>query len=322
MTTQDNTTQYICARCRVSFGRTIAHFPRHGVRNGVQLLSPYCKKCTSLKNKEAREKKKKDKACVDDIALPFKKCKDCLLFFPHTEHFFKFVKDLKRGQNYFVKRCNKCRKTLRRVENLSIEEQEKKNKQSKRWRDKNPEKTKIYQRTNFEKQPEAIREKRRVSAQRFRKMFPEKARASVKRSLDNHPETKKRGHQKRKALVKGLPFFWEKYHEKFAITYWHACCAYCGQQPGLWHWIVFDHFIALSNPLSPGTVAMNMIPACHAKPNAPYGSACCNTSKRAKDPIAWLTAKLGPRKAKAKLKEIALFFEAACAYAVSEQQAS
>src|SRR4030095_13167308 len=71
-----------------------------------------------------------------------------------------------------------------------------------------------------------------------------------------------------------------------------------------------DHWIPLADPASPGTVPWNMLPLCHWKKNtknsshAPY----CNASKGAKDPVVWLTEKLGPRKAKAKLKEIETFF--------------
>ena len=52
----------------------------------------------------------------------------------------------------------------------------------------------------------------------------------------------------------------------------------------------------------PGTIPTNIVLLCH-------GISGCNTRKRDQDPIEWLNKQLGPRKAKAKLKEIEAYFD-------------
>lgn len=91
----------------------------------------------------------------------------------------------------------------------------------------------------------------------------------------------------------------------FATDYWNNRCCICGRQfKDLFgeHTLAFDHWIPLSNPDSLGTVPHNMLPMCH-------GVGGCNNSKGAKDPLEWLTDKLGKRKAKQKLKEIEAYFD-------------
>lgn len=46
---------------------------------------------------------------------------------------------------------------------------------------------------------------------------------------------------------------------------------------------------------------------------------CSTNEKFTKDPVQWLTTKLGPRKAKQKLAEIEAYFKAAALFAASHQ---
>jgi hypothetical protein len=87
----------------------------------------------------------------------------------------------------------------------------------------------------------------------------------------------------------------------FALEYWHYGCAVCGQKEGFWWKLEADHWIPLSDEQSPGTVATNIVPLCG-------GITGCNQNKHATEPQKWLILRLGPIKARRKLKEILTFF--------------
>lgn len=84
-----------------------------------------------------------------------------------------------------------------------------------------------------------------------------------------------------------------------ALAYFGGC-AYCGNPPGLLRQtrITMDHFIAESDPKSPGTVATNLVPCC--------GS--CNSSKHTADPYKWTWWRFGPQKSRQTLDRIEAYF--------------
>lgn len=88
---------------------------------------------------------------------------------------------------------------------------------------------------------------------------------------------------------------WER-----ALTYWDHRCAVCERPRGLWHTLAQDHWIPLTDANCPGTTAENILPLCH-------GEGGCNNSKGKKDPLEWLRAKLGTRRAKQKLYDIKVY---------------
>jgi DNA-directed RNA polymerase subunit RPC12/RpoP len=92
------------------------------------------------------------------------------------------------------------------------------------------------------------------------------------------------------------PTDWER-----CLEYWGHRCAICGRPRGLWHTLAQDHWIPLTHPDCPGTVATNILPLCH-------GEGGCNNSKGKKEPVAWLRARLGSRRARGKLQEIRAYF--------------
>jgi len=243
------------------------------------------------------------------------------LFFPGTkDYFFKRGND-KKGY-YLTKRCVACYNKTRVVSNLTEENRVKRNKSSKKWRDKNPGKVKVYAEKSRAKNPERLKEQNRAAAAKFRKLNPEKARRFIKNSLAKHPNTIKICRARRKARKNELPFLWNDKVENFARTYWKGLCAYCGNPPGLWHIIAMDHFIPITHEGCLGTVPKNMIPACNVKKGSPADIVACNQSKRNLKAETWLVKRFGLRKAKAKLKEIAAFFEAAHLFAESHKKAS
>jgi hypothetical protein len=87
-----------------------------------------------------------------------------------------------------------------------------------------------------------------------------------------------------------------------AVEYWALACAVCERPRGLWHTLSQDHWVPLTHPNCPGTIATNMLPLC-------YGADGCNNSKGKKDPNDWLIEKLGKRKGKKKLRQIQTYFD-------------
>src|SRR5262249_12560740 len=99
---------------------------------------------------------------------------------------------------------------------------------------------------------------------------------------------------RRRARRLGLPATFTMAQQTFMSQYWGYACAVCGRQEGFQWIIADDHWISLTAPDCPGTVAHNIIPLCH-------GQDCCNNSKSDREPMTWLIDKLGRRKARAKL---------------------
>ncbi len=101
---------------------------------------------------------------------------------------------------------------------------------------------------------------------------------------------------------RSLPNDYPAAERRRAMDYWKGACAICGRPAGLWHTVVLDHWIPLSHPDCPGTIATNMIPMCH-------GNDGCNNHKHAKAPEQFLIQTMGKRKARKKLEEIEYFFK-------------
>lgn len=106
---------------------------------------------------------------------------------------------------------------------------------------------------------------------------------------------------RRRARKRDLPDTLTPTQWQHALDYFNGCCAVCGRPPGLFHTLAADHWIPLSSPDCPGTVAMNMIPLCH-------GQSGCNNSKGDKPAQQWLEQGYGKRKARQILAHIEDFF--------------
>jgi hypothetical protein len=131
------------------------------------------------------------------------------------------------------------------------------------------------------------------------------------RTLLQKREIARLAYHRHQARKRALPDDLDAKAVAFMWQYWQFACAICGREAGgLFHVLALDHWIPLANPACPGTVAWNILPLCHAKRGVPLFSRApyCNNSKAAQDPLAWLTTTLGPRKAKAKLREIETYF--------------
>lgn len=144
----------------------------------------------------------------------------------------------------------------------------------------------------------------------YRAQKPEKVRAAQARWHTKNPEARKVLYHRRLARKQELPNTLTAQEWQTALNYFGGGCAYCGKTEDFWTQVVPDHWIALSDSRAdnPGTVATNIIPACHARKGVPTGEPCCNNSKGNKDPAAWLIEKFGKRKAKQISARIEAYF--------------
>ena len=132
---------------------------------------------------------------------------------------------------------------------------------------------------------------------------PDARRAVARKYVKAHPERMRANTHRRLARKRALPVLWSAADEQAMLAYWHHACAACGNQDGFQWKISADHWIALADPASPGSVPWNMVPLC-------FGVGGCNNSKGARDPHVWLTARFGARKAKAILERIETYLRA------------
>ena len=98
-----------------------------------------------------------------------------------------------------------------------------------------------------------------------------------------------------------LPDTWTKEQLAFMLNYWKHACAVCGNPKGLFWTLAHDHWIPISSPDCPGTIATNMIPLCH-------GDGGCNNSKQDADPHTWLLRRFEDKKSAKIEKAIATYF--------------
>lgn len=105
---------------------------------------------------------------------------------------------------------------------------------------------------------------------------------------------------RRKARKLGLPDTFTAEQRLFMLQYWGYACAICGNQEGFVWTLADDHWVPISHPACPGTVATNMIPLCH-------GQGGCNNAKHDTDPHTWLLQRFDPRKVARIEKAIATY---------------
>jgi hypothetical protein len=223
-----------------------------------------------------------------------KRCTKCGLWHPDTAIFFFTHKD-KTSQP-----CRACE--VERVRRYEIEHPDKAREAKRRWAINNPEKIRKSQNQWAINNPE----KRRRSSRRYAANNRDKIKETSHRYYLKHPDVYTTATQRRNARKRQLPHTFSTKDWRACVAYFNGCCAVCGKPTGLWHTLARDHWIPLSDPSCPGTVAVNIVPLCHAMRDGEEG---CNNSKLNRDPVEWLTEKLGPRKAKCKLAEIRAYFD-------------
>lgn len=231
---------------------------------------------------------------------PTKICTKCGKEKPATTNHFHRQK---RGLYGLRSKCKDCVSETDRERYWN--DPEKARSRVKDYRQRYPEKVAAYNLAYRLADPVAHIER----ATKWNKENPDKKRVANRRYNRRHPDRGRR-HQKavtgrRKARKLNLPDNFTTNDWENCLDYWGGCCAYCGRPPGLWHTLAMDHFIALSSPDCPGTIPINIVPACHSRRD---GEGDCNRGKHNKPPEQWLIAKFGERKAKKILKRIHAYF--------------
>ena len=166
-----------------------------------------------------------------------------------------------------------------------------------RGRQKNPEKRQAYSRAYRLANLEQCRAANRT----YRLEHQEQLRASRKKYYGKYPMSALLGNIRRRARKRSLPDTFSKDDLHFMLTYWHHACAVCGNQRGFFWTLQNDHWIPITDPRCPGTIATNMVPLCG-------GEGGCNNSKNKYDPHTWLMRRYGARKASVIEQRITTYF--------------
>lgn len=263
---------------------------------------------------------------MDAMQVPEKRCTKCGEYFPATAEYFYRNGARRDGLDTW---CRACRRENARTWYAANTQRAREN--SHAWyianadrerarartryvanRERDNMKSRIYRAAHLERIREYNRAYRAANLERerernrtWREANRESARERSRTWRVANPERQRIQKQIKRARKRGLPNDFTAEQARFAIEFWHGCCAYCGRQ---FHDIfgertlAFDHYIPLSSPDCPGTTAGNMLPVCH-------GVDGCNTTKNARDPEEWLMSRFGKRAARKKLAEIEAYFE-------------
>lgn len=242
-------------------------------------VSRTCRPCVSKLAKEARrrviENNQKLKAIGKKIPAPENKfCWRCQII--------KTIDNFGRDSGRPDGRNPTCKTCASELQNISYYSDLKKTHQiDKDRRIKNPERRREISRSYRRRHPDEIKAKERLYA----KQNPEKIRAKAHR----------RRAKKRQKPQRFTGSDWSR-----CLEYWNHCCAYCGHQQGLLEYtkITGDHWIPLIDPLCPGTIPENMIPACLS----------CNSRKQDRPPHDWVVMVYGKKRGRLIEKQIIEYF--------------
>jgi hypothetical protein len=238
--------------------------------------------------------------------MAIRRCKTCGETFPLTTEYFE-----KTGKGYFRRDCKSCYSLQRRNTYASNPEPAKA--RANEWRKSNPELKKERDKEYAAKHPERMAEKkrrwvennpdRRLEISRaYRKRNPGQNTQAAAQWRNANPDSQRAIKLRRRAKERGLPDAFTATDWQHALAYFDGRCAVCSRPPGLWHTLAADHWIPITAPDCPGTVPQNIVPLCH-------GVEGCNNSKSNRDPIEWLTARVGSKKATHILERIAQYFK-------------
>lgn len=237
-----------------------------------------------------------------------KRCSICGQEFPATAEYFTRKRDSKDGLHSWCKPCHQQKQ--------------------KEWRHADPERYIEYARQAYLRHTDTIKARakrwtqsesgkrsRRAALARNIKVKKQRDRIYYQQNRDRilshvlerarqNPDKMRVIRQRRAARVAALPVDFTDADWQFAINYFKGCCAACGRPPGLWHTLAADHWIALASNGCPGTIPSNIVPLCH-------GEGGCNNAKQSRDPLEWLEAQFGIKKAQAVNNRIQEFFSLA-----------
>jgi len=279
-----------------------------------------CKTCSSISSGFTPRPK------PEPVAEGYMRCSKCNGVLPATVEFFKKSKKANIGISRICKRCatdytkqwfnqrmlldpeytakryaNNRDKERARSHDWYVKNKDRQLAYSKAWREANKEWVKEFEKRQYETNRHQIIERSR----QWRKDNEERYREYNQRWIDEHPEkaaaTRKGVDVRRRARKRGLPNTFTPADWLSSLDYWDHKCAVCRRSPDGVLSLAADHWIPLSRPESPGTVPTNIVVLCDGKTG-------CNTTKHARDPVKWLTEKLGEEAAQKKIAEIQAYF--------------
>jgi hypothetical protein len=231
-------------------------------------------------------------------------CSRCKQEFPATAEYF--VVD-KRNSNGLGALCRTCEKA--RIQKYSKAHPEKGRERQQKFEERNPGRVTELKRDWRHKNPDKVKEaksKHRASHHEeilaSERQFKDKNREKIrdynrrrKREADRL-EDLRRHRAQREARKLNLPDTLTKEEWLSVVEHWQGCCVYCGKQPES---LTLDHYIPLVSPNCPGTVAINIVPACLS----------CNSSKNNTEAFYWMSWKFGSERANEIQARISSYFE-------------
>lgn len=234
---------------------------------------------------------------IPDPTTDSRLCRTCGIVKPLTPEFWHRDKTDKLGFCYTCKECAKNRarqwttaNSDRNKERCKARYVAKKH-EYQAYRSIHADKIREEKRAWRKANPEKVKKHKSESQKRHRPA----AAARLRKFAHSHPEVIRIKTEKRRARKLSLPDTLTAAEWEFALRYFGNACAYCGSSDR----ITADHFIPLNSPECPGTIAENMIPACHA----------CNSGKKDRDPVEWLTERFGSYRAHEILAVIGAYSE-------------
>ncbi len=316
-----------CTGCGAKYPATTAFF--YPLKMGHLGLTPRCKYCLRAYN-EQRLVEPQNKPDV------FRTCLRCKQNFPATQQWFTRDKRRPDGLGSHCKTCHNqiCQRyrennpeRVRKISRSSASRRRRENpvifrESRQRYNDKHRDKVRARKRRYYEKHRDRERQKMRdyyasdkerarIKKQEWYYADPEKPRSisrnwyqlnkyHAKKSSDQwrqkNPQRVFLITQRRRARKLNLPNTLTLNEWKKTLAHWDIHCSYCGQKPDK---ITLDHYVPLSHPACPGTIASNCVPACKS----------CNSSKGDAEAFYWMRWKFGEAQAIKIQAQILAYFD-------------
>lgn len=243
-------------------------------------------------------------------------CNKCQQEFPATTEYFYADKEGKYGLRGQCKSCrgayhNQYRESHREIicersRQYHATHREQVLERMRDYRESNKEREHqrnwLYRQANKAKIQEREREWYKVNRQsklKYCQANRERARKRDRQWRKANPDKIRVQYQRRRSREYAVPCKFSDADWQNCLNHFHGCCAYCGKQQDFWHVMEWEHYVPLSSPDCPGTIATNIVPACKS----------CNSSKRDKLPLDWLTDTFGKHKARQILERIQAYFD-------------
>jgi hypothetical protein len=175
---------------------------------------------------------------------------------------------------------------------------------SREWRRRNPERSKEMRRRSYFRHAEKRRAEKRIAYAKDPGLYRERRRRQWQKN-NSYRFRCLFISRRYKHRIRHLPNTLTIEQWQRALDYFHGYCAVC-ERPlkdlfGT-HTAAQDHWIPVTSPNCPGTIATNTVPLCH-------GEGGCNNSKLNIPAEEWLTRKFGATKAAKIIARIEAYFK-------------